>query len=175
VITARGREATMSKVEKTAHYLTTFLDGVLSLLFAAIIVITILQVVLRYLFNNSILGGVELMEGVFIYTTALGAAVAIKRRQHIGISVVVELLPPIAAKIMDIVSHLCIIFLNVVMIYYSVGWISKVGDNESPVLRLPEWFFQISIPSGCLLVIVFCLGNIVLTASSLHTGREESC
>ena len=154
---------TEEMLKKTATVLTVILDGVIASFFAAILLITILQVLLRYGFNASVLGGGEAMEGLFIYTTAIGAAAAIRRRDHIHINFMVKLLPVLLQRFADVLVHLLIAFLNGVIIYYSVAWISVVGDNESPVMRIPEWIFQISIPVGCGLVIFYCLVNIILT------------
>ena len=149
-------------MKRVAYFLTLAIDGVVAFFFAFIIFITILQVILRYVFNASILGGNEAMEVLFIYTTAIGAAAAVQKRQHININFVVQLLPAILQRIADIMVHLLIAGLNGVMIYYSINWISKVGTNESPVLRIPEWVFQLSIPIGCSLVIAYCLLIVIL-------------
>lgn len=162
--TSKVERVSVEMLNKTAHILTIILDAVIASFFAAILLITILQVLLRYGFNAAVLGGVEAMEGLFIYTTAIGAAAAVRRRQHININFMVKLLPVLLQRWVDVLVHLLVAFLNGVMIYYSVGWISKVGSNESPVMRIPEWTMQISIPVGCGLVIVYCLVNIVLTA-----------
>lgn len=149
-------------LKRAAHLLTRALDGVIASFFAFIILITIVQVILRYVFNASILGGNEAMEVLFIYTTAIGAAVAVRRRQHININYFVQQLPLLFQRLVDILVHLLIAFLNGVMIYCSINWISKVGTNESPVMRIPEWIFQLSIPIGCALVIVYCIIIIAL-------------
>lgn len=159
----------MDHLKRAADRLTVALDVIIASFFALIVLITILQVVLRYVFNASVLGGSEAMEAFFIYTTAIGAAAAVRRRQHININCVVELLPSMPRRVADGLVHLLIAFLNGVMIYYSMRWIGTVGTNESPVLRLPEWIFQLSIPLGCSLVIVYCLVNIVLTM----WGKEQ--
>jgi TRAP-type C4-dicarboxylate transport system permease small subunit len=153
----------MDILKKIAYVLTIILDAVIGSFFAAILLITILQVLLRYGLNASVLGGSEAMEGLFIYTTAIGAAIAVRRRQHININFMVKLLPILLQKLVDVLVHLLVAFLNSVMIYYSVTWISKVGGNESPVMRIPEWTIQVSIPLGCGLVIFYCLFNIILT------------
>ena len=152
----------MDAVHKSARLLSLILESVISAFFAIILLVTILQVILRYAFNESILGGNELMEGLFIYTTSIGAAVAVKQRQHISIGYFVERLPPFLKRVSDIVVHLLIAFLNGVMIGYAIRWIGKVGSNESPVMRLPEWLFQISVPIGCALVVFYCLVMIVI-------------
>ena len=147
----------MKFLNRAASFLTQTLDWVIGSFFAAIILITIFQVILRYVFNSSIAGGNEALEVLFIYTTAIGAATAVKRRRHININYFVSLLPKSLQRFSDALVHLLVAGLNIMMIYYSAGWISKVGGNESPVMRVPEWTFQICIPIGCSLVIVYCL------------------
>jgi TRAP-type C4-dicarboxylate transport system permease small subunit len=166
----------MEALKRAAALLALVLDAVIASLFAVILLITILQVILRYVFNESIIGGNELMEGLFIYTTAIGAAAAIRRRQHINISYTVQRLPKFLQRLDDILVHALIAFLNGVMIFYSIRWISKVGSNESPVMRVPEWIFQISIPIGCSLVIAYCLVMIVLAISDDSAAQgDKSC
>jgi TRAP-type C4-dicarboxylate transport system permease small subunit len=163
----------LSKIE---HILALVLDGVITLFFGVILLLTIIQVFLRYGFNSSLLGANETMEGLFIYTTALGAAAALRRRKHININFVETLLPPLMRRVADIVVHLLVAFLNGVMIYYSIGWIRMVGDNESPVMRIPEWTYQVSIPVGCGLVVCYCLVNIAMNISGNWTEPEDqSC
>lgn len=166
----------MELLKRTERILSVILDTVIASFFALILLVTITQVVLRYVFNESILGGNELMEGLFIYTTAIGAAVAICRRQHIKISYVVQQLPEFLQRLDDILVHALIALLNGVMIFYSIRWISKVGSNESPVMRVSEWIFQISIPIGCGLVIVYCLVMIALVFGEKWSAQgDTSC
>lgn len=166
----------MDFLKRTANSMTLALDAVIASFFAFIILITIVQVILRYVFNGSILGGNEAMEALFIYTTAVGAAVAVRRRQHININYFVDLLPPFLQRLADTLVHLLIAFLNGVMIYYSINWISKVGSNESPVMRIPEWIFQLSIPVGCSLVLLYCLITIAINIlGEKSTQGEETC
>ena len=164
----------MKLLKKTADGLSWAIDAAIALFFAVILGITILQVVLRYGFNTSVLGGNEAMEGLFIYTTAIGAASALRRRQHIKIDFLVKMLPIAFQKASHVLVHLLVAFLNGVMIWYSLAWISKVGGNESPVMRIPEWIFQISIPLGCGLVILYCLVTVIRTIGGQWPGPEDA-
>lgn len=161
---------------KIEHILALVLDGVITFFFGVILMLTIIQVFLRYVFNSSLLGASETMEVLFIYTTALGAAAALRRRQHININYVEALLPTLVRRVVDVLAHLLVAFLNGVMIYYSINWIGMVGSNESPVMRIPEWIFQVSIPIGCGLVVFYCLVNIALTINGKWPSTEDlSC
>jgi TRAP-type C4-dicarboxylate transport system permease small subunit len=152
----------MDLIRRIENALTFALDVLISFFFTVILLITILQVFLRYGFNAAILGGNETMESLFIYTTAIGAAIAVRRRQHITINLFLEKLPPLLRKIIEVFGLLTVAFLNAVMIYYSVPWIKKVGSHESPVMRIPEWTIQVSIPIGCGFVLLYCLYLILL-------------
>lgn len=139
------------------------LETIVTLMFFGILSLTIVLVVMRYGFNSSIIGGNEAMNYLFIYTTALGAAVSVGQGTHIKIAFVVDLLPATLRRTIDMVGYGLIAFINAVMIYYSIPWIRSAGYFESPVLRIPNWIVQISVPLGCSLVILYCLNQFVLT------------
>lgn len=115
------------------------------------------------------------MEYLFIYTTAIGAAISVAHREHIKITYLVDKLPALFRKIVDCLGLLLIAFLNGVMIWLGIPWIKTVGSFESPVLRIPNRFIQISVPIGCGLVIVYCLYHIILTLfeKNAQVGRGK--
>jgi len=144
-------------------HIDRILETIVTLMFFSILVLTILLVIMRYGFNSSITGGNEAMEYLFIYTTALGAAVSVGRGTHIRISLLVDKLKGAPKRCVDTLNYLLIAFINAVMIIYSVPWIRSAGYFESPVLRIPNWMVQASVPLGCGLVIVYCLNHVMLT------------
>jgi len=149
------------------------LEALVTLMFFGILILTILLVVMRYGFNSSIIGGNEAMEYLFIYTTALGAAVSIGKGTHIRISFLVDHLKGLPRRCIDIIGYLLIAFINAVMIYYSTPWIKSAGYFESPVLRLPNWMVQVSVPLGCGLVILYCLNHILMTWSGRSVEPDD--
>ena len=152
----------MDKLYQVERFVTRLLEGVITFFFFLILSITITLVIMRYGFNAAIIGGNEAMNYLFIYTTALGAAVAIGNDEHIKITFLVDKFKARPRKIVNIVNYLLIGFINGVMIWYSLPWIRGTGYFESPVLRIPNWIVQISVPVGCGLVILYCLNHIIL-------------
>jgi TRAP-type C4-dicarboxylate transport system permease small subunit len=157
-------------IERFTQILLVILDCVITFFFSVIFMPTVLLVVLRYVFNTAIIGGNEAMEYLFIYTTAIGAAVALGRRNHIKITYFVDKLPGLARKVIDVFDLILIGFINGVMIWYGIPWIHSVGSFKSPVLRIPNMIVQASIPIGCSLVILCCLCLIV---TETIRGRER--
>ena len=81
------------------------LETLVTLMFFSILMLTILLVIMRYGFNSSIIGGNEAMNYLFIYTTALGAAVSVGQGTHIKISFVVDHLPDRARRVVDMIGY----------------------------------------------------------------------
>jgi TRAP-type C4-dicarboxylate transport system permease small subunit len=150
--------------------LTRALEFVLVMCLLAIATIVVTLVILRYLFNSSITGANELVTILFVYTTAIGAAVAIARRDHIAIPFAVEALPIRGQKFAGIVELVLVVLLNAVMVSYSIDWIRITGDYLMPATGLPRAVAQVSVPLGCGLAILYCLLRMV----SLASGKEDA-
>lgn len=152
----------MEGIQRFQRILLIMLQGIITGFFFIILMLTILLVILRYGFNTAIIGGNEAMEYLFIYTTAIGAAVALGKREHIKITYFVDKLPLAVKGVVNVLDLILIGFINGVMIWYSFPWIKSVGSFESPVLRIPNRIVQASVPIGCGLVILCCLCLMVI-------------
>jgi TRAP-type C4-dicarboxylate transport system permease small subunit len=129
----------------------------ITLLFSGITGMVILLVILRYFFKATIIGGQEFVTFCFIYTTAIGAAVALAKKEQIAILFFLKSLPAGARRWIERVNYLLIAALNVVVVLLSIPWIRSVGHFPSPVLRVPQGVVLISLPVGCALVGLYAL------------------
>ena len=126
-----------------------------------IFVLVVLLVVLRYVFNSTIVGGNESIVVLFIYTTSIGAAVAVSRKEHIAISLLVDRLAHRWRTIMEFVGFALIALINLVMVWYSLTiWIPLTGRFVLPALQLPQGYAQAAVPIGCGLVALSSLCQI---------------
>jgi len=151
----------MKSVQRVAEAIASVLETIIAGFFFVILIMTILLVALRYGLNTSIKGGYELTNYLFIYTTAIGAAVSVNRHQHIKIDVLINKLSGRTRLIADVLVQVLIGGINVVLLVLSLPWITKVGSFLSPVLRVPNWTIEIAVPIGSALVILFCALNII--------------
>lgn len=148
------------------------LESLITFFFAVILIFTILLVILRYVFNSSIIFGNELIEYLFVYTTSFGAAVSLSRGEHIKIDFFKDLLKQPFRMVLDVLGQLLIGAINVVILISSINWIRVVGNAESPVMRLPMWIIQICIPLGCGFVSLFALMNMIRIITSFSGERK---
>ena len=167
---ARSSGTEQSIVLRLETLVTRLLEGLLTATFMAIFVLVVVLVILRYVFNTTIVGGNEVTVMLFIFTTALGAAVDVARGKHIIVDTFVNLLPAGVRRWLDVVNLAIIGTLNAFLLNYSIDWISAVGGSENPVVHIPEGAVQIAMPIGCALTILFCATRIV----SLLAGKSAA-
>lgn len=153
-------------------FATRLVEHLLTATFMVIFALVVLLVVLRYVFNTTIVGGNEATVMMFIFTTALGAAVDVARGKHIIVDTFVNVLPPSIRRWLDVVNLAIIGILNIFLLRYSIDWISAVGGSENPVLHIPEGVVQIAMPIGCGLTILFCVTRIVSSLACRSAAVE---
>jgi len=165
----------MIRLHPVEKILCRFLEWFITFLFFVMILLVVLLVVLRYVFGTTIIGGDEATQFIFVYTTALGAAVSISKGEHIKISFFVDRLPPAGHRLCSVFVQGMIILLHVYLFFLSIRWIGSVGYFESPVLQIPQGIVQVCIPVSCICVILFCLIHVFsgLFRSGAHSMRSE--
>ena len=128
-----------------------------SICFLIMFGLVVTQVALRYGFNESIGGANELATILFAYTSALGIAVGIAKRDHMAISWFTERFPLKLRKAIDVLGLVLLAILNVVIFWYSLRWIDITGSRMISVLHVPRWTAQVAIPIGTGASAIFCL------------------
>ena len=123
--------------------------------------ITFALVFLRYVFNQSITGANEIVTILFIYTTAIGAAISIGENEHIGIDVFVNLLPKKFYKTIRILQVFLMFVLHLILFIYCLEWVEKAGGYLMPATGLPRIVAISSIPLGCIFCILFCAKTLI--------------
>jgi len=159
---------------KTFHSrLTCFLEVLVCLSFLSFFTMVILLVGLRYLFNSSITGANEIITILFVYTTAIGAAIAVGQRGHIAINILIEKLPQRLAKHLAKLQLALVGLINFAIAWFSVPWISQTGDNLMPTLGAMRAVVQISIPLGCGLAVLYCITTAIEGLEETKTGDSS--
>jgi len=121
-----------------------------------IALITIAQVIMRYIFSYSFTWSEEISIALFAYIGFIGIGVAYSQNRHLYVDALIIILPKPIRKVIDSIAlGLSIIFLIVVIFQIVKVMIasSKVGLT-TPALLLPMVYIYISIPVGCLLFLI---------------------
>ena len=156
-------------MKRLERLLVGTLEITFSICFFVMFVLVVTQVSLRYGFNESIGGANELATILFAYTSALGIAVGIAKRDHMAISWFTERFPSGLRKAVDVLGLVLLAILNLVIFWYSLRWIDITGSRMISVLHVPRWTAQIAIPIGTGASVMFCLIKLWLGLR----GEEE--
>jgi TRAP-type C4-dicarboxylate transport system permease small subunit len=156
----------MSDLRAIETKLSNLLEQFLTLLLFLIFAIIVLLVILRYVFNTTIIGGNEGALIAFVYTTAIGGALAVARQEHIAIHYFVDLSPVRTQHHLKILQLVLVAAMNLAIVWYSIAWIGRTGAFLMPALQLPQLVAQLSVPVGCGMAFVYCVIGIRRRISS---------
>ncbi len=138
-----------------------YLPAVLMLVTSMMIFI---QVVIRYVFSGSIIWAEEFARYGIVWFVFLGSSLAVRENAHASVDVLVGLLPPKAKKIMEIVGLLISIAFCIIITWYGIGLAMRVQQmgNITPALRIPMHIPYLAIPSGCVLMAIRYIQQLVV-------------
>jgi len=105
---------------------------------------TFSNVVARYLFNSNILWALELTVFLFAWLVLMGASYGVKKHIHIGVDVVINMMPPLAKRITAAIAVLaCLAFSIMLLIGAWNYWYPFASDRawlETDDIPMPEMF-----------------------------------
>ena len=131
-------------MRRIARLCWSTIDIVMAVLLAAMIVLVFANVVLRYGFSSGIRQSVELARLWFVWVVMLGAAVALRRGEHLAVSEFSEAFLPRAVPLL---RRLCwiVVILAVVMLF--IGALNQTmanWGNISQLTGLPSALFYLA-------------------------------
>jgi TRAP-type C4-dicarboxylate transport system permease small subunit len=119
------------------------------------VAITFVTVVTRYVFEAPLSYVDQLVPNLFVWVTFLGASAAARRRAHLGLSAIYDLLPARGRKVLDLV-----ILAGTSAFFLATAWFGwqvvrlQVENRLMNTLGYPAWMVGIAIPAGSLLLVV---------------------
>ena len=150
------------------------LEFVMVMCIATMLVMVFGNVVLRIFFNTGIDLSEEIPRFAFVWMTFLGAIVGMRRRAHLGVDVVVKMLPLVGQRICWAVSQAVMLVCCGYIVYGT--WLQHdiIRGNASPVAQISMiWVFGVSYISGTAIGLI-CLSNLVRLARG-RVADSELC
>ncbi|NVK35844.1 MAG: TRAP transporter small permease [Rhodobacteraceae bacterium] len=131
----------------------------------------LIQILGRYVFNYSIAGTEETATFAQIWLVMLGAGIAMRNHQHVGVDVLIVRCPMIIQKLVTGASFLLGLWFLFVVITGSFGLITIGMMVKSAALRLPLVIPYAAIPVG---MAYFTLEFIIATLPGLLGKSDEA-
>ena len=105
----------------------------------------------------------------FVWSVFIGAIACFKRRGHVGVDIVVNMLPPALRRGIATLMDIILVVLNAYMFYLSVVFISKSYTKLTPVMGISSAYITTAV------VIAFFMMTIysVLFVYEDFCGKKE--
>jgi len=148
-----------------------FEEYILIGLFSIVAPLMLLQIIMRYIFGNSLSWSEELARYIFLWLIWLGASYGVKRSRHIRIEIIKGKLSKKGNCIIEIIVILICIGFCVFMVLKGSELVSMIFElrQTSAALRLPMGYPYMSVPVGCSLMIIRYIEKIYETIKEMRS------
>ncbi len=129
----------------------------------AMMCLTTVDVVGRYLFNRPITGVFEVTEYLVLILIFSFLGYTQSQKGHVAVDILLPLLPPKLKKLADVGNHLvCLILMGLItwMGVLRALELKEVGE-ASPNLHIPAYPFAIYLVLGCLVMCIELVRSII--------------
>ncbi len=138
-------------------------------------VLVFINVIARFVFNNSLAFSDEISTYLFVLMSFMGTAIAARRGAHLGLSILTDRVSPKARICISMFTYgisalfclLIVIFgVQMVVSQYQLG-------QESAAMQWPEWIYGSFVPIGAAFATLAFIQGIYEQAKQLITGKED--
>jgi|SRR5690625_1857371 len=153
-------------------HIETYLSSILLVSFS---LLCIIQVVMRYVFNESLTWSEELSRYAFVWFVYTSAAYAVRYQRHVKFNFLVNILrrrSPIYSQLLKIVALLCWIGFLIFLDYFSVKLVMNQYHSEqlSPANQIPMYLVYLGLPIGAFLMTFRVVQHIVTEIKELKNS-----
>jgi TRAP-type transport system small permease protein len=156
--------------DKILNGITALLEYMLGIMMIALVGLTFMQVILRYVFNNPTSWSSELSRFILIWLTFTGASVITKYGTHLSMGLNINrFVSGIWSKIIKVVINILIMTTLMIIAYYSWKVTMISGSRIAPMTKIPMYYPWLALPVNAVLMTVYFLADTIKQA----TKHEE--
>lgn len=155
-----------------ADALTRALEVVMVICMVVMLIMVFGNVMLRLFLNTGIDLSEEIPRFAFVWMTFLGAIVGMRRRAHLGVDIVVQMLPIFGRKACWGISQAIMLICCLYIVYGT--WLQHdiIKGNASPVAQISMlWVFGVSYVTGTAIAII-CASHLLRLFAGTVTEAE---
>ena len=146
----------IKSVDKGIRSLNVLLAYAGSYVLFGMMLLTISDVIGRYIFNSPITGAFEITEAMMVTMVFFFIGYAQAKKSHVAVDLVVNLLPEKLRVIIDIITHTLSLLMMILIAWMSMlRWLELMRIKEyTAILHIPVSPFLLILALGCF---VFCI------------------
>lgn len=161
------------KKNKIVQFLDRSEEVILVGMFALMVLIIFIQVIMRYIFNNSLSWSEELGKFLFVWISWLGISIGAKRKEHIKITMFIDKGSPELKCICDILSELIVFGICLITAYYGLELVISQSQVYFAGIKISMSWGYLSVVLGCVIMMIRNLIIIKDTFTTLKKGGKK--
>jgi C4-dicarboxylate transporter, DctQ subunit len=141
--------------KKLDSFITNIEEWTLFLIVMVALISLFVNVVLRYGFNYTLAWSEELVRIVIIYSTFVGASVAVKQRAMIKIDAIVQIFPRLKTGLTHYSNFLMLIFASMMIYYgYKMAELQIMTNQKTIIMQIPLVYLYAIMPVMGIMVFI---------------------
>jgi TRAP-type C4-dicarboxylate transport system permease small subunit len=140
--------------------------------FVVTVSLVAVQVVMRYVFNNSLSWSEELTRFVFVWQVWMGTSVGCKNNNHIRVEILSSMLKGKAKAVHSIVGDILVLAFTIFLVYDGfvvVGSVFRRG-MLTPAMQMPMYLMFLSLPVSSICVTARLFPRLLAEIRSLFVS-----
>ena len=162
-------------MSKVRSFLDSFEENLLLLILFSAVVLIFMQVVMRYVFKNSLSWSEELGRYLFIWLTWLSTGYAVRKKRHLRIEVITDFFNERGKLIIDIGAM--VVWSGFTVFLISKSWLvtSMVWRRAqlTPALEIPVALAYAAVPVGATIMLLRLIDEIIRSARKLSALQAQ--
>ncbi len=142
-------------------------------MFALMVIVIFAQVIMRYVFNNSLYWSEELGKFLFVWISWLGISLGEREGEHIKITMLTGRLPFKKAHIFNIISSLIVLVICLITFYYSCSLVLSQWTTKYAGIHISISWGYLAVAVGTGLMSLRSIAAILKSAKAIKEGPKE--
>lgn len=156
------------------NYLDYFEEYFCMAMLAFMTVLIFVQVIMRYVFSNSLSWSEEVARFCFIWLSWIGASYCVKIDAHLRVTALLSVLPKKLLPYINLLMYICWGLFSLDLAYEGFKLIQMIYERgqASPALLIPMWIPVACVPVGSALMTFRLLGKVYDTVKEIMSHHE---
>lgn len=147
-------------MEKADYYIDCFSKFIMGIAVLVLSLVTMLQVIARFVFSNPIAWGQDIIRLSFVYLVFFGGAYCVMKGEHLCIDILLTSLPSKYRGKLNLLIEVILLLFFIFLVYYGAIF-TKTGLNQkAPYLSIPMSLYYLALPLSSITMVYFQLRKI---------------
>src|SRR6056300_178438 len=147
----------------------SLINWLLIIFFSYMVIAVFYRVLGRYIFHYKLGIAAETATYAQIWMVLLAAGIAMKKNMHVGVDILLRVLPKKFQKIIIILSFILVLSFLILALKGCFALILVGFESTSPALGIPMWIPYLSVPIG----IIYITLELVFVTISKYKERNN--